>query len=115
MTDGIPANICDQCRRDTDGIVPTHKSSAAGCGHTTTSASPQTCYCDFCAHQRGVCTICGSSMSYDSSPADRDEGITYVPDEPDKPHNGSRSVVGIIILSAVVMLSIAVVLALQQC
>jgi hypothetical protein len=104
--DEISKNVCDQCWRDADGGTP-HTVDAAGCGHAVTTTSSQACYCDQCAFQRGVCAICGHSMAI--SPPDAEET------PPDKPHNGSRSVVAIIILSAVVMLAIAIGLGLHQC
>lgn len=104
--DEIPTNVCDRCWRGADGGT-THTIDAAGCGHAVTTTAPQACYCDHCAFQRGVCAICGNSMAISSPDAEATP--------PDKPHNGSRSVAAIIILSSVVMLGIAITLLLQKC
>jgi hypothetical protein len=98
MTDHeIPTNICRSCRlsgqKMGDGMT-----LAEGCGHAaygTEGARP--CYCDFCAMQRGVCTICGGSMSTDRPSRDAAKG-----------EGGARFTASLIILSAVALLAVAV-------
>jgi hypothetical protein len=98
--EGIPVNICRDCRRRPSGTESARMSVAEGCGHAVAVQGNAThCYCDFCASQRGVCTKCGGSMSTDPSArgASRGEG-------------GARFTASAIILSAVALLAVVVVL-----